>query len=119
MREELQPLEGQRLAVRGVVAKRGKFVGWANIVQDTLMLSPVATLDGQELTDHVWFKIGARLEAIAPHVGDTLELSVRVMPYRKCFQHRPGKPATFRTDYGLAYPTKIRKTPTMQEGSIR
>jgi hypothetical protein len=117
MHEELQPLEGQRLTVRGVVAKRGVHVGWANITQPTIMLAPIATLDGRELTDHIWFKVGARLAALAPHIGDTLELSVRVRPYRKCFIRCPGKPAAYRTDLGLAYPTQIRKTASALERS--
>ena len=118
MREELAPLEGQRLTIRGVVAKRGHAVGWARISHHTIMLSPVVTLDGRELIDHVWFTVGRRLAALSPHIGDTIELSVRVRPYRKCFVHQPGKPAAYRTELGLAYPTKIRKTASALEESL-
>jgi len=50
--EELQPIEGRRLTIRGTVAKRGFHLGWANIVDPTIMLAPVATQDGRALAPH-------------------------------------------------------------------
>lgn len=98
-----------RLTVRGQIAKRGTYIGWANVQGQSIMLAPVTTPDGDILVDHMWFKVGKRLMALRPAVGDTLELSVRVRPYKKCFIRRPGQAAAFKVDYGLSFPTNIRK----------
>ncbi len=108
MRDALAPLCGQRLTVRAEVVQRGKRIGWACVVEPTIMLGPVVTLDGTVLADHLWFHLGKRLKRVRPAVGDTLELCATVRPYRKTFYRKAGKPARFETDYGLAYPTKIK-----------
>ena len=108
MRDALVALNGQRLTVRAEVVQRGKRIGWACVVEPTLCLGPVMTPDGAVLADHVWLVLGKRLHAARPHVGDLLELSVRVQPYKKHLFRKPGKPATFTVDYHFAYPTKIK-----------
>ena len=108
MRESLIPLNGQRFTIRAGVTERGKRLGWANVMEPTVCLGPVTTMDGTVLADHVWLVVGKRLKRIHPHVGDTLELSVRVKPYRKHFYRHPGKKARYQVDLKFAYPTKVR-----------
>jgi hypothetical protein len=124
MREQLIPLLGQRLAVRGTFAKYGSRPYFRDFREETLLLTDLATLDGQPLTDHLWLLRTQGFAALDLHKGDTVTFSARVAPYTKYQVYRRKNGRLKRVygipDYRLNRPTQIRRlagTPT--EGSTQ
>jgi hypothetical protein len=109
MREQLAARNGQRLTVTASVLRRGTVVSWLGVLEHTLCLGPMQTLDGQTLADRVWFKLGRRLAALQLHAGDVVRPAARVKPYKKNRIRRPGKPFTYSVDYRLAYPSNVQR----------
>ena len=106
MRETLAALDGQRLTVRATVLKFSRCIGWAGIRRPTILLGQIAAVDGALLSDHLWLHLGKRMADLDLKLGDLIEFSARVAPYRRALFRLPGEPMTFNVDYGLAYPTR-------------
>lgn len=108
MREALAALDGQRLTIRATVLRFSRCIGWAGVRQPTILLGQVAAVDGALLADHLWLHLGKRMADLDLKLGDLIEFSARVAEYRRGLFRLPGEPMTFNTDYGLAFPTKVR-----------
>jgi hypothetical protein len=113
MREHLIPLLGQRLAVRGTFAKYGSRPYFRDFREETMLLTDLATLDGQPLADHLWMPLTQGFAAITLHKGDTVTFSARVAPYTKYCVYRRNNGRLRRVygipDYHLIRPTQIRR----------
>lgn len=110
MREKLAELEGQRIRVRAVFSR----YGYRHEIPPvkTVCLKNIETLDGELLTDHMWFALGQRfLELGEIHGGRCLELDATVRPYhRKPYlgKGQRRKALAFEPeDYRLSHPGNI------------
>jgi hypothetical protein len=101
-------LEGQRLTVTGTVLRLSTRRDWAGIRIPTVMLGQVKDTNGQLLTDHVWLPVGKRLALAELHLGDIVQFSARVLPYRRGLARTPGEPLRFSEDSKLGYVTGVQ-----------
>lgn len=106
MREALAARNGQRLQVQATVVRLSMRIGWGVVREPTILLGPVATVDGEPLCDHLWMPVGRRLAALDLQPGDMVRFSARVATYRRGLYRLPGEAAQFTIDYGLSYPTR-------------
>ncbi|MDB5057994.1 MAG: hypothetical protein JWO59_1466 [Chloroflexi bacterium] len=106
MRDALQPFDGQRLTVRGTVARLATRKGWAKTIERTILLAPIVSLDGVVLTDHLWLGLGRRIASLEPRLGDVLQFDGRARLYRKNSAREHGEAPKYCFDYGLAYPSR-------------
>jgi hypothetical protein len=75
----------------------------------TLLLSDVR-LNGQIVTDHLWFTCGVTWERLDLQPNDLVQFDARVSQYEKGYKgHREDVFAPVLTDYRLERPTRVRK----------
>jgi hypothetical protein len=111
MRKELEKIDGVRTRFTGIVAQFGKKENYRGRPSPTVMLKSVRKGSGQFVTDHLWFVIGKRFEAIQLEIGDKIQFDARVKEYTKGYKGYRDiddeKP--IETDYKLSHPTNIIK----------
>jgi hypothetical protein len=99
MRERLAPLDGKQAVFFATFARfgwrtfRGRYVG------KTALFLDVRDSRGNQLADHLWFKVGKGLDSLGLKEGDAVSFSARVGSYQK----RDGY------DYHLVYPRDLKK----------
>lgn len=63
MRIHLSKYDGERLRFVGVVTRHGsKKKGYKDLTLPTLLLSPVETLSGEFVADHLWMNVTKHLQ---------------------------------------------------------
>ncbi|MFV8944224.1 hypothetical protein [Moellerella wisconsensis] len=107
MRIHLSKFDGERLRFVGVVTRHGsKKKGYKDLTLPTLLLSPVETLSGEFVADHLWMNVTKHLQDA--RVGDTVEFDARVGMYEKGYKGKKnGINKPISKDYRLERPTKI------------
>lgn len=110
MREKLQRIDGQRATFTGVFTRFGRRPRWCGSVK-TVLLRDVRTVDGEQVTDHVWIGFTEEFEQLCPlQPGERVQFDARVETYQKGYrgiyprEHRP-----VEHDYRLARPTEVER----------
>lgn len=104
MRTQLKQRNGDRFCVTATVKRYGgklTSIPKMNVYswQETILLVDVIDSEtGQELTDHVWLKVGKRIEDLNAKTGDRISFCARVDSYSK----RGGE------DFHFEYPSKLK-----------
>lgn len=103
MREKLQKRNQERFTARATVKRYGgkltnipklDIYSW----QETILLVDVKDAKTDELlTDHVWLKVGKRLQTLNAKTGDLIQFDGRIDVYRKKGGH----------DYHFENPTRL------------
>lgn len=113
MREELAELCGKRRRFEGVFVRFGQKSGYKAVLT-TILLQDVKDVFSQKVvTDHLWFTMGKRFEALKLVEGDVVRFNARVTEYEKGYKGRQNeddydcKPV--ETDYRLSFPSKFIK----------
>ncbi len=110
MRSLLAPIAGRRRKFRGTFVRYGQKSGYKEILT-TILLANVADIASRKVvTDHLWFTMGKRFEALALKHGDLVEFDTRVTTYYKGYQgDREDEMHPVELDYRLSFPTKLKK----------
>ena len=109
MRKELKKQLGQRGCYSAVVSKFGSKKNWHGFPEPTVMLANVRDADGKIVCDHLWLKVGKRIESLSLNIGDVVTFEARVTEYEKGYKgYREDVYAPIETDYRLSNPTKLK-----------
>jgi len=116
LREELAKLCGKRRRFEGVFERFGQKSGYKDVLT-TILLSAVKDMfSGTVVTDHLWFTMGKRFEALKLTKGDVVRFDARVTSYEKGYMGRQDEDAydfkPVETDYRLSFPSKFIKVST-------
>lgn len=105
MRIKLKRLgNDKRYVFTAVFARFGFMQSYKGYPLKTVLLTEIC-LDGQIITDHLWFTCGKRLASMHLAPGEKIVFEARVAIYYKYNIVTKEK----EIDYKLAYPTKIKK----------
>lgn len=110
MRSALKAQVGRRGVFRAIFVRYGSYQPYKGPPVVTLLFSGVTDGKGQQVTDHLWFRGCKAWRAFTFHVGDQVQFTATVKPYRKGYRGRrdddelPGP----STDYKLAWPGDVR-----------
>lgn len=111
MREALAKVEGQRHVYTATFERFGRARGYQGREVVTLLLAAVKNASGDEVTDHIWFKMGKQFERLGLKPGDKVKFKARSGPYEKGYKgHRDwGTEDEGGTsmDFKLSFPTEI------------
>lgn len=117
IREELKKLNGQRRTFAATFERFGTKPGWNTgyrqppPVKTALLLHIIDVKTGGEVTDHLWFSVGKRFDALDLHRGDKVQFDARVSTYHKFHRAEFNDEENFHyTDYKLSFPTQCKKT---------
>ena len=108
MREKLAAIKGQRARFRA------KFDGFHErtkrgfVIKSVILVNVTDAITGAEVCDHVWMRRGKQFDGLGLQIGDRVEFEARVEGYWKGY----GGPEEQRYDYGLKFPTLVRKLAT-------
>lgn len=103
MREKLQKLTDQaRHTFTATIGRFGTKTGYKGYSIPTILMKDVK-LNGEQVTDHLWFTIGKKLESLHLSENDIVRFDARVGSYRK------GYWGEWEKDCCLKYPTAIEK----------
>lgn len=94
----------KRYVFTAVFARFGFMHSYKGYPLKTVLLREIC-LDGQIITDHLWFTCGKRLASMHLVPGEKIVFEARVAIYYKYDIVTKKK----EIDYKLAYPTKIKK----------
>jgi len=83
MRKELGKLNTTRMSFTAKVGRFGTKKNYHGFPEDTICLCNVKDLEGNELTDHIWFTVGKTINNLNLSVEDVIKFDARVSGYRK------------------------------------
>lgn len=111
MREELAKRKGKRERFQGTFSRFGVKAGWKRPLRTMLITSVVEISTGKEVTDHLWFTVGKRFDALDLKEGDVVRFDARVTSYQKGYMgHKElDEIVVPQTDYRLSFPSKVEK----------
>ena len=118
MRPGLQQIDGKRRTFTGAVARFGKKDRYRPkkggnewVAYDvTVLLVDVQDIDGNPITDHLWFNYTKGFESLGDlQEGDVIRFDARVRPYVKGYINQRTYIDDREVDYKLAYPTKVTR----------
>lgn len=110
MREKLKAIEGERLRFSGTVARFGKRTDRNGSENVTVLFCKVVRMDtGKEVTDHLWFNVGKRIQSLLLSVGDVVEFDATVVSYTKGYLGGPEEEFPETIDYRLGHPRNLEK----------
>ena len=115
VRKGLQKINGVRATFQGEFIKIGSKSGY-KYPQPTLLLCNIKNMDGQIISDHLWFNYTKRFDDLGElRQGDVLRFDARVKKYERGYNGRREDvyvPSTW--DYKLSHPTHIVKLENSQ-----
>lgn len=109
-RKSLRAMDGVRARFRARFERYGTKRAYGGRTERTLLLRDVVHIDSGELvTEHVWFNLSARWQALGDlGAGDVIEFDARVKRYNKGYRGRRWDVVSVPSvDYKLAWPTKV------------
>lgn len=106
--EELEKREGDRDVYRGTFERFGAKQGFRG-TQETLLLRNIVDIDGNAVTDNLWFNLTKAFEVLRLQFGDTVEFRARSEPVVRSEVRWKGVAPTMHIEYRLTRPTKVRK----------
>lgn len=105
-REKLEAIKGDRRRFKGTFKEYSLKSAYRGLPNQTLLLVDVKTLEGEKITDHLWFNLTKGFDALGDlHPGDIIAFDARVRPYMKGYVGRGVD--NREVDYKLNRPTKI------------
>lgn len=111
MRHKLKEMREFRGTFIGIFEKFGIKNGYNGRIETTILLKDIVTLDGEEITDHLWFNYTKGFQELGElHKGDKIQFNARGKEYEKGYkgwrEDVYNKP--IQKDYKLVYPTQIK-----------
>lgn len=107
MREKLKERLGERSRYKGTFEKYKLRPAYKGLAKITFVLINVQTINGEEITDHLWFTQGKTWAKLGPlYPGDVIAFDARSKPYTKGKRDFEGEYYRER-DYKLSNPTKM------------
>lgn len=83
MRKQLGKLDGQRIKLTAVIDRFGTKRNYHGFPENTVCFKNVQDLDGNLLTDHIWFTVGKRIANLILREGERIMFEARVSGYVK------------------------------------
>lgn len=110
MRKKLKALEDVRQTFTGVFVREGIKNGYKGPLK-TILLKDIKDLDGNYITDHLWFNYTKGFESLGVlKEGEQLQFNARSKPYEKGYKgYRDDVYCPVEWDYKLSHPTKIQR----------
>lgn len=109
MREELKKKLGSRLRFKGTFKKYGLKNAYKGLRLETVCLQDVKTMQGEEVTDHLWFNHTKGFRALGLlYPGDIIAFDARVESYLKRGPREEYEEYYKVVDYHLTRPTKLK-----------
>ena len=109
LRDRLKEINLQRKRFRGVFERYGVKKAYKGFPGITLLLKDVTTINGESLTDHLWFNHTKGFEALGTlYPGDVIAFNARVKAYVKGYVGRWGDNRSI--DYKMSHPSKVSLT---------
>lgn len=106
MREKLKEKRGSRERFRGTFNRYSLKSSYKGLPKETILLADVQTIQGQHVTDHLWFNHTKGFRALGMlYPGDIIAFDARVRPYAKGYVSRDEDRREI--DYKLSHPTKL------------
>ena len=110
LREKLKLRNGKRMRFKGTFDRYGLKVAYKGLPLETICLTDIQDLQGEEVTDHLWFnhtKGFRELGVLYP--GDRIAFDARVGAYLKGYAGREEEEegGSQQVDYKLTRPTKL------------
>ncbi len=106
MREELKKKLGSRLRFKGTFKRYGLKSPYKGLPLETVCLQDVKTIQGNEVTDHLWFNHTKGFKALGLlYPGDIIAFDARVESYLKGYIREEYD--LKEVDYHLTRPTKL------------
>lgn len=112
MRKELKKLNHIRKTFVAIFDRYGTKPNWHGFSEKTILLINIKSIEGEMLTDHIWFSLTKGFEKLGNLTkGDNIQFDARVKKYIKGYAGyredvRSEKP--LKKDYKLSHPTKIK-----------
>lgn len=108
MREELKKKLGSRLRFRGTFDRYGLKPAYKGLPLETVCLENVQTIQGEKVTDHLWFNHTKGFKALGLlYPGDIIAFDARVGSYLKGYGGGEEGEYGQHVDYHLTRPTKL------------
>ena len=110
VREELQRINGERTRFTARFVRYGRKGSFRGGTKPTVLLADITDINGNVVTDHLWFNLTKGFDALKLNGNDQVEFEARVKLYIKGYRGRrdvPDKPV--KDDYKLSHPTKVKK----------
>lgn len=110
MRKELKKIgKEERHQFQATFKRFGTKQGYRGGVETTVLLVDIKTMEGKEVTDHLWFNYVSSFQKLNLKEDDKITFFARVAGYNK--RSFTGVPHTYieKFDYKLSHPTKAEK----------
>jgi len=105
MREKLKIRDGKRMRFKGTFDRYGLKSAYKGLPLETVCLENIQTMQGEEVTDHLWFNHTKGFKALGLlYPGDVIAFDARVGSYLKGYG---GEEYGQQVDYHLTRPTKL------------
>ncbi len=110
MRKKLKELEDVRQTFVGVFVREGIKNGYKGPLK-TILLKDIQDLEGNLITDHLWFNYTKGFEALGKlKEGTRIQFDARSKPYEKGYKgYREDVYCPVQWDYKLSHPSKIKR----------
>lgn len=111
MRVKLKAYVDHRARFTATVGRFGTKPGWQGRSLRTILLTDIRNESGQIVTDHLWFQVGKRIDALNLQPGDRVNFKARADYYEAGYlgyRDDPDLPPP-RRDLKLCFPTDLRK----------
>lgn len=113
MRDRLREMEEVRSTFVGEFVRHGLKSGYkGSLPTKTLLLRDVRNLDGELLTDHLWFNDTKGFRSLGNLVeGDLIQFDARVKMYEKGYKgyREDVYDCPIELDYKLSHPTNVMR----------
>lgn len=110
MRKSLSKLNSRRISCIGIFVKYGTKSNWHGFPTRTVLLKNIKDMDGNLLTEHLWFNGTKGFHALGElKLGDVIEFDARVKEYTKGYVNWRKDVDEREVDFKLSHPSKIRK----------
>ena len=108
MRKQLANQEGVRETFTGKFVRYGSKNGWHG-PDKTVLLSDIKNVEGNIITDHLWFNFTKGFENLKLKENDIVQFDARVKSYVKGYMgYRDDVWKPTMRDYKLSHPTKLK-----------
>lgn len=112
MRKELRKIgKEERHQFKATFKRYGTKQSYKGSTETTLLFINIQTLEGKEITDHLWFNNTKMFQALNLKENDVITFFARVATYNKTDIEDIGSQRYYykHQDYKLSYPTKASK----------
>ena len=102
MRENLKAIKNRKIQVVATFSRFGTKKNFHGYLDKTVLFTNVCRIDGMELTDHIWFALGKRMEEL-----EKVEQGAKVKFFASIKQYRKGIDRN-EIDYKLSNPSQFK-----------